>query len=222
MALAACGGAHGEPAEPRAGAPRPVPVSAGLDITDAVALGMVDGPATAQLTVVAAIDFECPHCVRMQGPIDELVREYGGRVRFVYKNFVLPQHMDDLHRAGCAAGKQGKFRAFADAVRAKLASRRPAIEELEEAARNGTLEEVLYRGGPDVVEIARGIGLDMSAFEADRDGAWCRAFLAREHDEFERLAVEALPMFFIATRRSNAGSKEELRAAIDAALADAR
>jgi hypothetical protein len=46
--------------------------------------------------------------------------------------------------------------------------------------------------------------------------------LARDHDELERLDVEMLPTFFIGTRRSNAGSKEELRAAIDAVLAEAR
>jgi protein-disulfide isomerase len=121
--LVACGGAQGEPAAPRAGAPRPVPVFPGLDITDAVALGMVDGPSTAQLTVVEAIDFECVHCMQIQGPVDELVREYGGRVRFVYKNFVLNHHTDAIHRAGCAASKQGKFRAFADAVRAQVVER---------------------------------------------------------------------------------------------------
>jgi hypothetical protein len=44
-----CGGA---PAPVKPPAPRPVPVFPGLDIADAVALGMVDGPNTAQLTVV--------------------------------------------------------------------------------------------------------------------------------------------------------------------------
>jgi hypothetical protein len=62
----------------------------------------------------------------------------------------------------------------------------------------------------------------MSAFEADRNGAWCQAFLARDHDELERLNVYMLPTFFLGTRRSNAGSKDELRAVIDAVLADAR
>jgi protein-disulfide isomerase len=222
--LVACGGAQGEPVASLPLTPRPVPVFPGLDITDAVALGMVDGSGTAQLTVVAAIDFECPHCVRMQGPIDELVREYGGRVRFVYKNFVLPQHPNAIaiHRAGCAAGKQGKFRAFADAVRTVLRDRALSPEQIEQAAKNGSLEDLIRRPGPDLVEIARGIGLEMSAFEADRNGAWCQAFLARDHDELERLDIDALPTFFVGTRRSNAGSKDELRAAIDAVLADAR
>jgi predicted DsbA family dithiol-disulfide isomerase len=160
----------------------------------------------------------------MQGPIDELVREYGGKVRFVYKNFVLPQHPNaiHIHRAGCAAGKQGKFRAFADAVRAKLAHPERLIEQMAQAAENGSLEELLRQANPDLAEIARGIGLEMSAFEADRNGAWCQAFLARDHDELERIDVDAIPTFFVGTRRSNAGSKEDLRAAIDAVLADPR
>jgi hypothetical protein len=84
-------------------------------------------------------------------------------------------------------------------------------EQIEQAAKNGSLEGLILHPGPDLVEIARGIGLEMSAFEADRNGAWCQAFLARDHDELERLDLEMLPTFYLGTRRSNAGSKEELR-----------
>jgi hypothetical protein len=88
---------------------------------------MVDGPSTAQLTVVAAFDFACPHCTRMQGPLDELVRAYRGRARVVYKAFVLRRESSEAaHLAACAAGKQGKFRAFADALRAEVARSGPS------------------------------------------------------------------------------------------------
>jgi len=219
--VAACGGARTEATAP---ALRPVPVFPGLDIRDAVALGMVDGPSTAQLTVVEAIDFACPHCDMMQGPIDDLVREYGGRVRVVYKHYVLPRHSDAAHLAACAAGKQGKFRAFADALRAERARHALSNEQIMQAVKEGGAEALqrLISAEPDVVALARGVGLDVAAFDAERSGAWCRAFLDRDHGEIEKIDIDHLPMFFIADKRADPLTKDALRAAIDAGLAAAR
>jgi protein-disulfide isomerase len=216
--VAACGGARTEAAAP---ARRQVPVFPGLDITDAVALGMVDGASTAQLTVVEAIDFACPHCERMQGPLDELVREYGGRVRVVYKNCVLPQHSGAAHLAACAAGKQGKYRAFADALRAERARHAMTEEQIVQALREGGAAAVERVMNPevDLAALARDIGLDTAAFDAERSGAWCRAFLDRDQAEMDKLGIDHLPMFFIADKRADPMTKEALRAAIDAGLA---
>jgi hypothetical protein len=221
VGIAACGGARPESTAP---ARRTVPVFPGLDIRDAVALGMVDGPSTAQLTVVEAIDFACPHCDMMQGPIDELVREYGGRIRVVYKHYVLPRHSDAAHLAACAAGKQGKFRAFADALRAERTRHALSNEQIVQAIQEGGAEALqrITSAEPDMVALARGIGLDVAAFDAERGGAWCRAFLDRDHGEIDKIDIDHLPMFFIADKRADPLTKEALRAAIDAALAAAR
>jgi predicted DsbA family dithiol-disulfide isomerase len=222
--LLACGGARPDAAAPRATgtAQRTAPVYPGIDITESVALGMVDGPSTAELTVIEAFDFACPHCERMQGPIDELVREYGGRVRVVYKNYVLPQHATAAHLAGCAAGMQGKFRAFADAVRAERASHAPTNEDFDAAIASGNIEGLLRGPELDLSALAHRIGLDMGRFDADRSGESCRAFLERDVREIERLDVDHIPVFFVADKRGDAMSKEQLRALIDAGLAATR
>jgi protein-disulfide isomerase len=218
--VAACGGARTAAAPAR----RPVPVFPGIDIADAVALGMVTGPSTAELTVVEAFDFACPHCERVQAPIDELVREYAGRIRVVYKNYVLPRHDNAAHLAACAAGKQGKFRAFADALRAERVSGTPTEDQLKQAVESGDRDALqrLFAPEPDVAAVAQGIGLDLAAFDAERRGAWCRAFLDRDQREIDKLDVDALPTFFAGSKRGVVTSKEDLRALIDAALAAPR
>jgi protein-disulfide isomerase len=51
------------------------------------------GPANAKVTIVEYSDFQCPYCSRgyhvMEG---QVLKEYGDKVRFVYKSFPLPMH----------------------------------------------------------------------------------------------------------------------------------
>jgi predicted DsbA family dithiol-disulfide isomerase len=228
MAVAACGGARPEAgAKAPAGAGparRPLPVFPGIDVTDSMALGMVDGPNTAEVTVIEAFDLACPHCEQMQAPLDELVREYRGRIRVVYKSWVLPRHTADAHLAACAAGKQGKFRAFVDALRAEHPKHQLTDEQIRKAIQEGKLEDLILRGGgePDLAAIAQGVGVERTAFDAERNGAWCRAFLDRDQKEIDGLDIDHLPYFLVADKRVDTMSKEELRAAIDASLAAAR
>jgi protein-disulfide isomerase len=51
------------------------------------------GPKNAKVTIVEYSDFECPFCGRGYQTIEnQVLKEYGNKVRFVYKNFPLPMH----------------------------------------------------------------------------------------------------------------------------------
>ena len=51
------------------------------------------GPADAKVTIVEYSDFQCPFCARGYSTIEhQVLKEYGDKVRFVYKNFPLPFH----------------------------------------------------------------------------------------------------------------------------------
>jgi protein-disulfide isomerase len=51
------------------------------------------GPANAKVTIVEYSDFQCPFCARgYQTMEDDVLKNYGDKVRFVYKNFPLPMH----------------------------------------------------------------------------------------------------------------------------------
>src|SRR5688572_21127078 len=70
------------------------------------------GPATAPITLVEFLDYECPYCHRVQGVVEQVLKQFPGKVRFVHRDFPL----DDIHpqamkaaRAARCAGEQGKF-----------------------------------------------------------------------------------------------------------------
>ncbi len=50
------------------------------------------GPDTALVTIIEWSDFQCPFCVRVVPTMDEIVKTYGDKVRFVWKHNPLPMH----------------------------------------------------------------------------------------------------------------------------------
>lgn len=51
------------------------------------------GPANAKVTIVEYSDFQCPFCSRGYETLEkQVLKDYGDKVRFVYKNFPLPMH----------------------------------------------------------------------------------------------------------------------------------
>jgi predicted DsbA family dithiol-disulfide isomerase len=70
-----------------------------------------EGPDHAPVTIVDIADFECPHCREVVPRLDALLAAYPGRIRVVYKAFVLSFHQraEPAARAAFAAGEQGKF-----------------------------------------------------------------------------------------------------------------
>jgi protein-disulfide isomerase len=70
------------------------------------------GPADAPVTVVEYGDYECPYCRGAFRDVQEMLDEYRGKLRFVFRNFPIPQlhpHAAQAAEAAEAAGVQGKF-----------------------------------------------------------------------------------------------------------------
>jgi protein-disulfide isomerase len=98
------------------------------------------GPKDAKVTVVEFSDFQCPFCARAAQTIEQLRKKYDGKVRFVFRQFPLPNHNEaqPAARAALAAHAQGKFwqyhaRLFADQRKLDAASleRHAAAEGLD-------------------------------------------------------------------------------------------
>lgn len=68
------------------------------------------GPASAPVTIVEYLDYQCPFCHRAQVAVDEILGRYPDRVRFVHRDFLLgkPRSLPAARAARCA-GEQGKF-----------------------------------------------------------------------------------------------------------------
>ena len=71
----------------------------------------VKGPASAPITIVQFSEFECPFCKRVLPAVDQVMKEYQGKVKLVFKHNPLPFHPRAMPaaKATVAAHRQGKF-----------------------------------------------------------------------------------------------------------------
>src|SRR3954447_18880763 len=72
------------------------------------------GPNEAPVTIVAFSDFECPFCGRVVPTLKQLEKDYGNKIRVVWKNQPLPFHQNAMPAAEAAMeafaqGKSAKF-----------------------------------------------------------------------------------------------------------------
>ncbi len=187
--------------------PDPTAVFA-VAVNNDVQLGKVDGPATATVTIVKAFDFACPYCERAAATMDELVKDYGGKVRVVYKDMVVhPQVATPAHLAACGAAKQGKYLAFKTLVwekgyKAYAAARDPS-----------------KLGEDNLMAIAKEAGLDTAKLKADMSGTECQAMIKADMDELAKFKVNSTPTFFVnGIHVGGALPKEEFKKIIDERL----
>lgn len=76
------------------------------------------GPKKAPITIVEFSDYECPYCKRWHSQVfNQLMEEYPGKIRFVFRDFPLssihPNAAPAAEAADCAH-EQGKFWEFND------------------------------------------------------------------------------------------------------------
>ena len=172
--------------------------------------GMAEGPASAPVTIVKAFDFACPYCMKTSDMMTELVKEYGGKVRVVYKNLVVhPDSAMPGHLASCAAAKQGKYVEFKKAFWEKAFM--PYAQS--RGAEPGKM------GKDNILAFSKEIGLDTTKLAADMDGEECKKLVAQDMSELEAFKVGATPTFFINGRIiAGALPKEQFKQVIDEEL----
>jgi protein-disulfide isomerase len=69
-------------------------------------------------TIVEFVDFECPFCRRLHQTMQEVLKDYDGKVRVVRKQHPLAMHSHaaDAARAACCADEAGRGDEMADAL----------------------------------------------------------------------------------------------------------
>jgi protein-disulfide isomerase len=139
------------------------------------------GSPMAQVTIVEFSDFECPYCGRAHPVVQQVLREFDGRVRVVFKHFPLSGHPRALPaaRAAIAAGNQGKFWEMHDMLFEHQSS-------LEDEDLDGYAEE---------------LHLDMERFHADIESAATQQIIEHDRDQGLHLPVTSTPSFFVNGRR---------------------
>jgi protein-disulfide isomerase len=177
----------------------------------------VRGAKQSKVVVVSYDDLQCPFCTMMhQTLFPQLLKEYGDRVTFIYKDFPLPNHAWASHGAvdaNClAAQNEDAYWSFIDSVHASQ-------------------KEINGQGTPEL----RLAELDRLAMQqaADHklDAANLQACVKKQNDtavktsvhEGEAIGVDSTPTLFINGEEMSGGAVPlpRLRAALDRALKNA-
>src|SRR5580700_1237824 len=172
------------------------------------------GNKDAKVVVVNFDDFQCPFCSRMhQTLFPELLKEYGDRVEFVYKDYPLSEiHPWATHAAvdaNClAAQNSDAYWDFADHIHA---SQREVNSEKGRDAQFAALDRLTLEQGQKH-------NLDQAKLQACVKAQNDAAIKASMH-EAEGVGVSATPTLFVnGEEMDGALPVSEMRAAIDAAL----
>lgn len=69
------------------------------------------GADNAAITIVEFSDFQCPFCARVLPTMEQLLKDYKGKVRIAFRQHPLSFHKNAMSaaKASLAAGEQGKF-----------------------------------------------------------------------------------------------------------------
>ncbi len=177
----------------------------------------IRGNKDAKVVVVNFDDFECPFCSRMhQTLFPELLKEYGDRVEFVYKDYPLTEiHPWATHAAvdaNClAAQNNDAYWDFADHIHA---NQREVSSEKNRDAQFAALDRMTLEQGQKH-------NLDQSKLQACVKAQNEDAIKASMH-EAEGVGVTATPTLFVNGQEMDGALPiTEMRAALDHALQQA-
>jgi protein-disulfide isomerase len=72
------------------------------------------GPKDAPITMIVFSDYECPFCKRAESTVEEVLKKYEGKIRYVFRDYPLPFHAKARPAAVAAncAITQGKYWEF--------------------------------------------------------------------------------------------------------------
>ena len=157
------------------------------------------GETNAPVTIVEFTDFQCPACAAMHPVLEEVLKSYGNKVRFVVRDFPLNQHeyARKAAEAANAANAQGKFFEYA----ALLFKNQKALDVAS------------------LKKYASDLGLNRARFDAELDRGVYSAEVKKDIEDGEIYGVGSTPTIFINGIQLRILSAEGLREAIDRASA---
>ena len=165
----------------------------------------VRGSANAAVTLEEFGDFQCPPCGAMEGPLQQIERDYASSLRVIFRNFpfTIHEHAHEAAYAAEAAGLQGRFWEMHDLL----------YREQSVWAKSSDVQSLFdaYAGM---------IGLNLERFKKDVSGEQVKAKVEEDRKRGEVLGVRNTPTIFINDESVPPTSLNPtaLRAAVDAAV----
>jgi protein-disulfide isomerase len=157
------------------------------------------GNPAAKVTIVEFSDFQCPSCAQINLVIDKLMSEYSDRVKFVVRDFPLSQHKEAFKAAEAAeaAREQGKYWEYS----ALLFKNQKALSV------------------PKLKEYASQLGIDRTKFDAALESGKFAEKIERDLQDGVLFGVNGTPTLFINGKPVASRTFEELKAALETAIA---
>src|SRR5215470_16367644 len=158
------------------------------------------------VTLEEFADFECPACGKFYPIMKSIENEYGNRIRVVFREFPLSQHVHAMPaaRAAEAAGRQGKFWEMHDLL----------YQDTE-----------TWTKAPNVAvkfeEYAKRIGLDVERFKHDQVTEEVKRRIMLDHVRGVSMKLHSTPTLYLNGQElpwEQMKSVEELRMVIEKAL----
>lgn len=155
-------------------APAPPKIATFDDLEGKPSLGDKNAP----VTVVEFSDFHCPFCKRVTPTIEQLVKNYKGKIRRVWRHYPLPMHSgaEHTHEASQCAAEQDKFWEYHDKLFETLGGARD--------------DQALIKLGKD-------IGLNGKKFEKCLTSGKYKDLIQKEIEKGKAAGVRGTPAFFV-------------------------
>jgi protein-disulfide isomerase len=141
------------------------------------------GGAKAKVVIQEFSDFQCPFCKRVEPTIQEIEKQYGDKIKFVWRHMPLPFHKDAPLAAEAAQ------EAFVQKGNAGFWAMHDKLFE----AQGGT--PGIEREGLE--KVAQDVGLDMDKFKAALDSHKNKAKVDADNDIGQKAGVNGTPAFVI-------------------------
>lgn len=151
----------------RAGAPKTIDLSG----------APVKGNPAAPIVLVEFVDYECPHCKRVQPVMKDIAGEFPNDVRIYFKHYPLGGHTNArlAAEAAVAAQKQGKFWQYSDKIWENSEFLTPALLE----------------------KIAQEVGLDVAKWRKDLEAADTKQRVESDKSEGGKLGIMSTPTIYL-------------------------
>jgi len=160
------------------------------------------GPKTAAVTIIEFSDYECPFCKKAEESVQQVLKTYGDKVRFIYRDFPLDIHADARPAAEAAhcANAQNKFWEYHDKL---ITSQDLSADKLK--------------------TLADEVKLDRAKFDECVAKQQFKADIDKDISDGADVGVTGTPAFFINGRMlSGAEPFEKFKEIIDEELAHAK
>ncbi|MEZ5292462.1 MAG: thioredoxin domain-containing protein [Vicinamibacterales bacterium] len=135
------------------------------------------GPKDAPITIVEFSEYQCPFCARVTPTLKALEEKYAGKIRLIYKDFPLQNHLQAPKAAEAAhcAGDQGKYWELHDRM-----------------FQNQQQLQV-----PQLKQSAGALGLDQAKFDQCLDSGKYASIVQEDIAYGEKMGVGSTPTIYI-------------------------